>query len=261
MAAPAPMGAYVTRRGFLHRLDARVKLAALLMASAAAFACTSWRRLALAGVALLALARAAGVTPSSVLRALRPTAVVLAFCLLANALVMDGTASVPLVGPLGVSPAGALRGLTSIGRIVVLVGFSLVVSATTTPTELAAAVSWAIRPLGRVGMPVEDVAMTVSVALRFLPFCVEELDRVRAAQEARGMRFDEGSLPRRLRSSAALLVPLTVGLFSRSEDLAQAMRDRRYRGRGRTWTIAAPGRRDLALLALCALVCVIVSLL
>ena len=259
MASRRTFGSYVARDTPVHRLDARVKLALLLAATVALF--VTPRPLALAGIGAAAVAAGgiAGLGARDLVSALRPTVVILAFSLLANAVSVDGAGDVTLWGPVGVSGAGAVRGAMAVGRIVVLVALSVVLCATTSSTAVADALAALLAPLGRLGLPAGDVAMTMSVALRFIPLAMEEFSRIHDAQRARGADFAHGPVVARVRRWLAVLTPLVVALFRRADDLADAMRERCYRGEGRT-RLARPLRpADVAVLlaglAACAAAC------
>ena len=250
------LGSYVAADTALHRLDARVKLVCLLAATVALFVTRQPAALALMAVVVVALARVGGVGARALASALKPTLLILAFSLLANALVLDGTADVALVGPVGLSLPGVLRGTVAVGRIVVLVGASLVVCATTSSTAVADALASLLSPLGVVGVPVGDLAMTVSVTLRFIPLTSEELARIRDAQRARGVDFSSGSPVVRVRRWLSVLTPLVVALLCRADDLALAMRERCYRGRGRTRLVRRLRPADVAVLVVWVAACV-----
>ena len=255
------LGAYHPADTPLHRLDARVKLACLLAVTVALFAASSPVALAVVAAGVLAAARLGGLSARELAQGLRPTAVILAFSLLANAFVADGTASLALVGPLGISYPGLVRGALAVGRIAVLVFAALVLSATTSSTAVADALTSLMAPLGRLGVPVGDIAMTVSIALRFIPLTAEELVRIRDAQRARGVDFAQGSVPARVRRWLSVLAPLVVALFRRADDLAQAMAERCYRGRGRTRLTRPMRPSDLLVLAAVAIGCLVCALL
>ena len=228
------LGSYVPGRTPVHSLDARVKLLALVALAIVLFASEVPCGLVLPAIAVIVGAFLADLSAHDILRALRPSALLLAFGLLACAFVADGTADVVLVGRFGISCQGATRGLFAAVRIVVLIAGSLVMTSTTTPSEVADALSSLMAPLGTLGLPVGDLAMLTSVALRFIPLAAEELVRIRDAQRARGVDFAEGSPIMRVRRWLSVLTPLVVALFRRAEDLADAMRERGYRGHGRT---------------------------
>lgn len=255
------LGSYRPADTPLHRLDARVKLACLLAVTVALFAAHGTLALAAMAVAVLAAAHLGGLSARELAQGLRPTSVILAFSLLANAFVADGTASLTLVGPLGISYPGLARGALAVGRIAVLVFAALVLSATTSSTAVADALTSLMAPLSRLGVPVGDIAMTVSIALRFIPLTAEELVRIRDAQRARGVDFAQGSVPARVRRWLSVLVPLVVALFRRADDLAQAMAERCYRGRGRTRLTRPMRPSDLLVLAAVAIGCLVCALL
>lgn len=255
------LGAYRAAETPLHHLDARVKLACLLAVTVALFAASSPVALAAMAAAVLAAAHLGGLSARELAQGLRPTAVILAFSLLANAFVADGTASLTLVGPLGISYPGLARGALAVGRIAVLVFAALVLSATTSSTAVADALTSLMAPLGRLGVPVGDIAMTVSIALRFIPLTAEELVRIRDAQRARGVDFAQGSVPARVRRWLSVLAPLVVALFRRADDLAQAMAERCYRGRDRTRLTRPMRPSDLLVLAAVAIGCLVCALL
>lgn len=251
MRKGAVPGAYVPGKTVAHRLDARVKLGLLVAATVASFAAPAPQGL-LAAAACLALALVlSGTSPRTVLLALRPAAVILAFSLLANAVVLAGQPSF--------SPDGLARGVTAVSRIILVVGFALVFSSTTMPPAMADALAQVMLPLRRLGVPVGGIATSASLALRFIPLTVEEVGRIRCAQRARGARLDEGSLVERLRGWGQVLIPLVVGLFRRADELAAAMSDRCYTGdqtslaeplRPRDWAVLAGGVALAALVVL-----------
>lgn len=255
------LGSYRPKDTPLHHLDARVKLACLLAVTVALFAASSPVALAAMAAAVLAAAHLGGLSARELAQGLRPTAVILAFSLLANAFVADGTASLTLVGPLGISYPGLARGALAVGRIAVLVFAALVLSATTSSTAVADALTSLMAPLSRLDVPVGDIAMTVSIALRFIPLTAEELVRIRDAQRARGVDFAQGSVSARVRRWLSVLAPLVVALFRRADDLAQAMAERCYRGRGRTRLTRPMRPSDLLVLAAVAIGCLVCALL
>lgn len=127
-----------------------------------------------------------------------------------------------------------MRGLFFAARILLLVAGTSIVTLTTSPVALTDAFAQIMRPLGRVRFPVDDVAMMMAIALRFMPTTAEEAERIIVAQTARGARFDQGGPLVRARAWLPVLVPLFVRLFRRADDLAIAMESRCYRGQGRT---------------------------
>lgn len=251
MRSDHALGANVPGRTPLHALDARVKVVLLVALSIASFVAAPPWGLAVVAATLVVSLALSGTTPASVLRALRPAALILAFSLLANSLVLGGQAQgdgVWWCGFVGLSYEGAARAAMAVTRIAMVVALSLVFSSTTMPPAIADGLTSLLSPLARLGVPVGDVAMTVSIALRFIPIASEEMDRIRWAQRARGARLDEGGVVERLRGWQRVLVPLLVSLFRRADDLAAAMADRCYVGRGRTSMAGRLAPSDVAAL-------------
>jgi len=249
VASHAALGTYLSGNTPMHRLDARVKLVLLLAMTVAAFCATSPPAAVLCVASLAVCLAVSHVSLGTVARGLRPAAIVLVLSFLANAVVVAGGADIALVGQVGASSAGIWRGTLAVARIAMLVGFALVVSSTTMPTQMVDAVSSLARPLGRLGVPVGDLAMATSIALRFIPLASDEYDRIVLAQRARGARFDEGSIRTRLAKRVSIFVPLVVSLFRRADELALAMGDRCYSGDGRTILIGPMRLVDWSVLA------------
>ena len=254
-AAPAPVPAPAPR------LDARVKIALLLELTAALFLAPGPAALACCAVALLVALWRAGVRPGSVARALKPAAFALALVLCANAVRCDGSGELALAGPLGLSAAGALAGAAAVARILVLVGFVVAAAATTTAAELAEACLRLLRPLGRAGLPVEELGSALSLAIRFVPIVGDEFQRIQLAQRARGVRLDAGPVLERIGRWLAVFAPFLIGLFRRADRLAESMAARCYAGAAavaprrlaaRDWLALAAGTLAMAAMVLVA---------
>ena len=212
----------------LEGVDARVKVTLLLVATAALFAARAPWALAMWAMLCLLVLRASGIGGKAVARALKPVALLFAFIVCANLVSCDGSADVAIAGSVGISTVGAARAATAVARIIMLVCLALSVAASTTPTKLAQACTSLMRPLGHIGVPIEDVGLVLAMALRFIPVVSEEAGRIRLAQRARGVNFDEGSVLRRVRAWAAVFTPLVVGLFRRADRVAESMDARCY---------------------------------
>ncbi len=244
MRRPLAPGAYRPGATPVHRLDARTKIVALLVASVTAFAAPAPLGLALVAAGLLVALEASGTAPVRVLMALRPALVLLGISLLANGVV--------LVGQPGLSAEGLVRSATAIARIVIVVGLALVFSSTTMSPAIADGLAALMAPLGRLGVPVGGLSMAVSVALRFIPLASEEVERIRCARRARGARLDEGGVIRRLAGWGQVLVPLIVSLFRRADELAAAMEDRCFTGEQTSMQGPLPARERMVLLGVAA---------
>jgi energy-coupling factor transport system permease protein len=235
VAVPVPFGQYVQADSPFHRLDARTKIGLTAAFTVSLFLIDSWWGLALLGVVAVVAVRVACVPLRLAARGLRPIAWLLGFTLIINALFPAQPSEVLLqVGPFAVDAEGLARGLFFSARILLLVLGTSLVTLTTSPVALTDALSQLMRPLAVIRFPVDDAAMMMSIALRFMPTTAEEAERIVVAQTARGARFSEGGLVARAKAWLPVLVPLFVRLFRRADDLAIAMEARCYRGEGRT---------------------------
>lgn len=218
-------------------LDERVKIVLLFAVTIAMFAAASPWALAVWAAALAAVAYATGVAARTVLRLMRPVGIVLAFTLLANLVSCDGRADIALAGPVGLSAAGGLRGFTAVCRIFLLVGFSVCMASSASPTALSDAAVRLAKPLGVLGVPVADVGLAMMIAIRSIPLVEAEARHVQSAQAARCAPFDEGGLVERIGVWGSVLVPLVVGLFRQADRMAEAM-DARCYGSGASTRLA-----------------------
>lgn len=251
------LGQYVPGASALHRLDARAKFVAVALLIAALF---STRHPLAYGLiaALVALATAlSGTRPGAILDGLRPILALLVFTALINVFTTPGEA-VYRVGPVAVTREGlTVAGLLAT-RLILLVWATTLMTMTTTPMALTDGLERLFGPLKRLRVPVHEVALMMSISLRFIPTMFEEAERIMKAQMSRGADFESGSPLRRARALIPILVPLFVASFRRAEELALAMEARAYTGgEGRThFREARFSRRDAATVALVAAVAV-----
>lgn len=142
--------------------------------------------------------------------------------------------TIPLIGSFGIRPLGIIKGLYFAVRIGLLVLVTSLLTYTSSIVSLTDAISKLLSPLRRLRVPVEDIAMVFTIALRFIPLTALEAEKLRVAQSARGAKFGEGGPIKRVRAWMPVMVPLFVNLFRRADHLAQAMESRCYVGKGRT---------------------------
>ena len=234
MSIPVPFGQYVPGTSPVHRLDARVKLGLVVAYVAVLFGADGWWGLIAALIAAMFAVAVSGVPVRLALRGLRPVAWLLVFTLVANSLRLDATDPLVSLGRLGVDVQGLQDGLYFAVRIIALVLGTSILTLTTSPITLTDALTRIMAPLRYLRVPVDDIAMMFSIALRFIPTTAEEAEKIVVAQTARGAVFDEGGPVKRARAWVPVLVPLFVNLFRRADDLALAMESRCYTGSRRT---------------------------
>ena len=219
----------------LHDLDPRAKILAVAVLVVGLFLVDSVAGLLVVAAAVAALVATSGVPVRMFLRVLRPVAFIVALTALFQVLFSREGTTLLEWGPLEVHAGGLRLGLFLALRIVLLVSVAGLLTATTAPVALADGLEDLLSPLKRVRLPAHEVAMMMTIALRFIPTLGEEAEKITRAQAARGADFSEGGPLRRARALIPVLVPLTVGAFRRADELAEAMESRGYRGgEGRT---------------------------
>ena len=229
-----PLGQYLPSDTSLHRLDPRVKILSVVALSLLIFGATTGE-IVLISAFLFAAIRSAGMTPAVALRSLKPVAVFMAMIFSVHLLFTEGEPLVSLAPlPMRITREGILRGLFVTWQFAGLVLAAAVLTRTTSPSDLVGGIERLLRPFSRVGVPSQDIAVMIAMALRFMPMLMEEYDRLRTAQMARGADFTTGSLALRGRAIATLAVPLLLSSFRRADELAVAMEARGYRRGPRT---------------------------
>lgn len=229
------IGQYLPGDSLLHRLDARAKFIALILVLVSIFAVRSfWGYLFLA-VFIFSLFYSAKLPLQYILRGLRPVYYIMLFTLIIHLFFTKGGAVVLSLGRVTIETNGVYLGVFMVLRIIFLIVSTSLLTLTTSPIALTDALEDLMKPLSKVGVPAHEIAMMMTIALRFIPTLMEEAEKIMKAQMARGADFESGNVFRRAKSLVPLLVPLFVSSFRRADDLAVAMEARCYRGgQGRT---------------------------
>ena len=229
------IGQYYPADSFVHKLDPRFKILAVLAYIIAAFFVKTYIGLFVL-LAFLTVAVAASRIPLKVLlRGLKAIYVLLGITFVFNALLSGGQTEYFRLWIFRLTREGLVRaGFMALRLIMLITGASLL-TLTTAPIALTDGMERLLSPFAKLHFPAHEVAMMMTIALRFIPTLMEEADRIMKAQSARGASFDEGGLIKRAKSVIPLLVPLFVSAFRRAEELAMAMEVRCYHGgEGRT---------------------------
>ncbi len=235
MAASRSIGQFYPVASPLHALDPRAKILATAVLVVGLFLVNSVAGLLVLAAAFVLLVAASRVPPVAFLRLLRPVAFIVALTVLFQVLFYREGAMLLEWGFLEVHSGGLRMGLFLALRILLLVSTAGLLTATTAPVALADGIEDLLSPLKKLRFPAHEVAMMMTIALRFIPTLDEEAQKITKAQAARGADFSEGGLLGRVRAMLPVLVPLTIGAFRRAEELAEAMESRGYRGgEGRT---------------------------
>lgn len=228
------IGQYYSADSAIHRLDPRVKILGTLAYMISLFTFRDFAGYAVA-ILFFALALAMSKVPFAyAARGLKPIFVLMVFTAFLNLFWTDGTVFFS-VGVLEVTWEGLYKMAYISLRLILLVLGSSLMTLTTTPNQLTDGLERILGPLRAFRVPVHEIAMMMSIALRFIPILIEETNRIMKAQSARGADFESGNLLQRLRNMLPLLIPLFVSAIRRATDLALAMDARCYHGgAGRT---------------------------
>lgn len=229
------IGQYYPADSFVHKLDPRFKILAVLAYIIAAFFVKTYIGLFVL-LAFLTVAVAASRIPLKVLlRGLKAIYVLLGITFVFNALLSGGQTEYFRLWIFRLTREGLVRAVFMALRLIMLITGASLLTLTTAPIALTDGMERLLSPFAKLHFPAHEVAMMMTIALRFIPTLMEEADRIMKAQSARGASFDEGGLIKRAKSVIPLLVPLFVSAFRRAEELAMAMEVRCYHGgEGRT---------------------------
>lgn len=231
MRVPVTFGQYVPVDSPAHALDAKAKMGLVAAFTFALFMMDGLPGLVVAALMLVAVVRVSRVPWRIAVRGTKAVMLILLITLGAHAFRWNpATVSLIRIGPLAIDGPGLMTGVFFAFRIVLLVIGTSLLTLTTSPVSLTDGLERLMRPLERVGFPASEVAMMLTIALRFIPTTAQEAEKILVAQTARGARFDEGGPIRRAKAFGPVLVPLFVNLFRRADDLATAMEARCYRG-------------------------------
>ena len=224
------IGQYYPAKSVVHRLDPRVKLICTLLYLISLFLFSSIPGYLVATVFLICVIHISKVPFSYIVKGLKPVIMLLMITVLFN-LFLTRQGDVLFHAWIFTITEGGLRTAVYMAiRLVYLIIGSSLMTFTTTPNELTDGIEAVLHPLNKIHVPVHEIAMMMSIALRFIPILLEETDKIMKAQLARGADFESGNILQRAKSMVPILVPLFVSAFRRANDLAMAMEARCYRG-------------------------------
>lgn len=229
------IGQYYPAKSILHRLDPRVKLVCTLLYLVSLFLFRSVPRYIVATIFLAIIIKISTVPFSYIVRGLKPIVMLLMITVLFNLFLTRDGEVLFHAWIFTITEGGLITAVYMAIRLIYLIIGSSLMTFTTTPNELTDGIEALLHPLNRIHVPVHEVAMMMSIALRFIPILLEETDKIMKAQIARGADLESGNMIQKAKSMIPILVPLFVSAFRRANDLAMAMEARCYRGgEGRT---------------------------
>ena len=223
------IGQYYKEDSLIHRLDPRVKLFAVLIYVITLFMHKAPATYVMSLLFLIITIKISKVPVKYILRGLKAIAVILLFSVMINMLFIPGKPVIQF-WIISISAEGIRTTIYLGSRLIMLVLGTSLLTFTTTPNELTDGLDKSLGFLNKVGVPVHEIAMMMSIALRFIPILLEETDKIMKAQIARGADFENGNLIQKAKNMVPLLVPLFISAFRRANDLAMAMEARCYHG-------------------------------
>lgn len=229
------LGRYIQGDSWIHRLDPRTKLISSFYFILIIFLANNWQTyLVLALFTLLAI-RLSGISIRFFINGVKPMIWLILFTVMFQVLFTYGGETYFKWGPFTITSLGLINGAFIFVRLVLIIFMSTILTLTTAPLELTDGIEHLLRPLAKIGFPAHEIALMLSIALRYVPTLMDEAQKIMNAQRARGVEFDQGNFIERMKAIIPILVPLFVSAFNRAEEMATAMEARGYRGsEGRT---------------------------
>ena len=228
------LGQYYPTESVIHRLDPRVKLVATIVFIVSLFVFDTFSGYAVATIFLGIVIKLSKVPFKFMIKGLKSIILLLMITVIFNLFLTSGEVLIQ-IWKLTITKEGLRIAVFMAIRLIYLIIGSSVMTLTTTPNHLTDGMEKLLKPLNKIRVPVHEIAMMMSIALRFIPILLEETDKIMKAQMARGADFESGNIIKKAKSLVPLLVPLFISAFRRANDLAMAMEARCYRGgEGRT---------------------------
>ena len=229
------LGQFFPGTSIIHRLDPRTKLILTFVYVVALFLCSNFFCFGFLFILLCLCVASSKIKLKLILRGLKPLVIVIAITAFVNIFFTPGKTVLFSIWKLNVTVEGLYNAAAMLVRIVMLITGTFMLTYTTSPLHLTDAMESLLGPLKRIKVPVHELSMMMSIALRFIPTLLEETDKIMGAQKARGADFENGNIMQKAKALLPLLIPLFVSAIRRADELAVAMESRCYNGgEGRT---------------------------
>lgn len=223
------LGQYYPGSSWIHKQDPRVKIMATILYIIALFVVQDFIGFAIAAAGLAAVIIVSKVPLSFILRGLKPVFLIISFTLIINMFMIKGEVLVSF-WIFEITREGLRTAIFMAIRLILLIIGSSLLTLTTKPISLTDGIEALLSPFKKIGLPAHELAMMMTIALRFIPTLMEETDKIMKAQQARGADFESGNLMSRAKALIPILVPLFISAFRIAQDLAMAMEARCYGG-------------------------------
>lgn len=222
------LGRYLPLDSFIHKRDPRLKIGALLILLITIFFDAGFIGYGILGLFAIIMVILSRLQLSQILKAMKPMLFMMAFLLFFNILFIQKGTFLFSIGFIKIYDQALYQSLYIFIRLILIIIMTTILTATTKPLDLTLGIEHLLSPFKKIGFPTHEVAMMISIALRFIPTLLEETQRIMKAQASRGVEFSEGKLKDKVLSIISLIIPLFISAFQRAEDLANAMESRNY---------------------------------
>lgn len=262
MLSDITLGQYYPGNSVVHRLDPRTKILLTMIFISSIFLAQSYVAYLVLTLFVIITIAFSQIPFKMVLRSIKPLWIIIAFTLGIHMLTTPG-AELYSAGIITITKEGLKQGLMMSARLIYLIMISSLLTFTTSPIALTDGIEMLLRPFKKVGVPAHELAMMMTIALRFIPTLLEETERIIKAQTARGADFQSGNILKRAKNMVPILVPLFISAFRRADELATAMEARCYRGgenRTRMKQLTIAGRDYLASGVLLVLLIILIAI-
>lgn len=229
------LGQFFPGDSIVHRLDPRTKLLLTIAYIAALFTAKGYAAYGLIFAVLVLCVSVSTIKLKSILQGMKPIVVIILITVILNVFFTKGDDVLVKLGFITITGQGLRQAGFMAARLIMLITGTFLLTYTTSPIALTDGLELLLNPLKKIRVPVHELSMMMSIALRFIPTLIEETDKIMSAQKARGADFETGNLLRRAKAMLPILVPLFISAFRRAYELADAMESRCYHGgEGRT---------------------------
>lgn len=221
-------GKYIPGNSIIHRLDPRLKICAVFIFLISVFFDAGFIGYGILAIYVLLCSLVSKIKLSHILKAIKPMVFMMVFLMIFNIFLMKTGDVIIKIGSISIYSGALIQTAYIFIRLVLIITLTTLMTSTTKPLELTLAIESLLNPLKRFHFPVHELAMMISIALRFIPDLLDEAKRIMKAQASRGVDFNEGSFMEKIKSIISLIIPLFISAFQRAEELANAMESRNY---------------------------------
>lgn len=257
------LGQYFPIDSVIHRLDPRIKIISTFAFIAAVFIADSFLSFGIVALFVGYIIILSKIKFSYIIKSVKPVLFLVIFTAVINLFLTGGDEIIFKIGFLKITKNGLYAASVMAARIILLVSATSLLTYTTSPILLTDGIEKLLKPFSKIGLPAHELAMMMTIALRFIPTLLEETDKIIMAQKARGADFESGNLIRRSKALIPILVPLFISSFRRADELATAMECRCYRGgekRTRLRELKITSADICACVQMAAFICILVTI-